>query len=371
MTTVAHSSAGETGISGAISEADIALRIRGVHKSFADQEVLRGIDLDVRRGEFLTLLGPSGSGKTTLLRIIAGFESSSSGNMQLQGRDIAALSPSQRDLGMVFQQYALFPHLTVAQNVGYGLRMRRWSEEKIRVRVNEMLEIISLGHLASRRPRQLSGGQQQRVALARALAYEPALLLMDEPLGALDRNLRLQMEEEIRRVHRQLGTTVIYVTHDQEEALVLSDRVAIMKDGQLAGLDTPGALYHRPPSAFVAKFFSHSNVIPAVATDGPEPGTARIAVADSDFHVKTRLRGPVALAVRPRSLGPASGQEGLTVQGTVVESLLLGDDQQVKLDVPGLGIVVALMDVNGASMPTAGDRITLVAAPEDVTVVSP
>jgi ABC-type Fe3+/spermidine/putrescine transport system ATPase subunit len=352
------------------ADADVALRVRQLRKSFGEVEVLRGIDLDVRSGEFLTLLGPSGSGKTTLLRIIAGFETHSSGDIQLRGRDIAQLSPSHRDLGMVFQQYALFPHMTVADNVAYGLKMRRWKGEKLRARVAEMLEIVGLPHVAARKPRQLSGGQQQRVALARALAYEPALLLMDEPLGALDRSLRLQMEEEIRRVHRQMGTTVIYVTHDQEEALVLSDRIAIMQDGRFAGLDTPTSLYQRPPTAFVARFFSDSNLVPATATSGPGTAGVRIESGASVFGAETDLRGPVRLAVRPRSLKlDAGGDDGLTLQGTVTESLLLGDDRQVRLDVPEVGPVVALVDAARAGAFEPGDALTLWAPAREITVV--
>jgi ABC-type Fe3+/spermidine/putrescine transport system ATPase subunit len=353
------------------AEEAVALRVRGLRKSFGEHEVLRGIDLDVRNGEFLTLLGPSGSGKTTLLRIIAGFESPSGGEMQLQGRDIGRLSPSHRDLGMVFQQYALFPHMTVADNVAYGLRMRRWKDAALRDRVTQMLEIVGLPHLADRRPRQLSGGQQQRVALARALAYEPQLLLMDEPLGALDRSLRLQMEEEIRRVHRQLGTTVVYVTHDQEEALVLSDRVAIMQDGRFAGLGTPTALYRHPPTAFVARFFSDANLVPAVASDAPGSAGARIQAGGSTFVAATELRGDVTLAVRPRSwnLGDHDGE--LTVQGSVTESLLLGDDRQVKLDVPGVGVVAALVDARRDGAFEPGDSLTLSASAEEITVVEP
>jgi ABC-type Fe3+/spermidine/putrescine transport system ATPase subunit len=349
----------------------VALRIRSLRKSFGTNEVLRGIDLDVRSGEFLTLLGPSGSGKTTLLRIIAGFESHSSGEMLLRGRDISGLSPSERGLGMVFQQYALFPHMTVADNVAYGLRMRGWARGKVGAKVAEMLEIVGLPHLADRKPRQLSGGQQQRVAFARALAYAPQLLLMDEPLGALDRSLRLQLEEEIKRVHRQMGTTVIYVTHDQEEALVLSDRIAIMDEGRFAGLDTPTALYQRPPSTFVARFFANANLIPATASAGTDSGSASIEFRGSAFTAGTHLRGPVTLAVRPRSLRLGPLAEGLRLSGTVVETLLLGDDRQVKVDVPEVGSVVALVDAREQSELAPGAAVTLSVPPEEITVLEP
>jgi ABC-type Fe3+/spermidine/putrescine transport system ATPase subunit len=342
-----------------------------MRKSFADQEVLRGIDIDVHDGEFLTLLGPSGSGKTTLLRIIAGFESPDSGAMQLQGRDIAGLSPAERDLGMVFQQYALFPHMTVADNVAYGLKMRRWDTNRLKARVEEMLEVVGLPHLATRKPRQLSGGQQQRVALARALAYEPKLLLMDEPLGALDKHLRLHMEEELRRVHRQLGTTVIYVTHDQEEALALSDRIAVMQDGRLAGLDTPAALYERPSTTFVAKFFSNSNLIPAKVVGEAGTGKAVVERGQDTFIATTDLRGDVMLAIRPRSFGTDTVENGLTLSGTVTDSLLLGDDRQIRLDVEGLGPVVARVAATHTGDFAPGTSITLSAVAHDVTVLRP
>jgi putative spermidine/putrescine transport system ATP-binding protein len=349
----------------------VALRIRSLRKSFGANEVLRGIDLDVRTGEFLTLLGPSGSGKTTLLRIIAGFESPTGGEMLLRGRDISRLSPSERGLGMVFQQYALFPHMTVAENVAYGLRMRGWDRGKVSQRVSEMLEIVGLPQLSDRKPRQLSGGQQQRVAFARALAYEPQLLLMDEPLGALDRSLRLQLEEEIKRVHRQMGTTVIYVTHDQEEALVLSDRIAIMEDGRFAGMDTPTALYQRPPSTFVAKFFANANLIPATASAADDPGHASIEFRGSVFAAPTDLRGPVTLAVRPRSLRLEPIADGLLLEGTVVETLLLGDDRQVKVDVPEAGSVVALVDARQQRELLPGTAVSLSVPPEEITVLEP
>jgi ABC-type Fe3+/spermidine/putrescine transport system ATPase subunit len=347
----------------------VALRIRSLRKSFGAHEVLRGIDLDVQTGEFLTLLGPSGSGKTTILRIIAGFESPTGGQMLLRGRDISHLSPSERDLGMVFQQYALFPHLTVADNVAYGLRVRGWDRTKAGKRVRQMLEIVGLPDLADRKPRQLSGGQQQRVALARALAYEPQLLLMDEPLGALDRSLRLQLEEELKRVHRQLGTTVIYVTHDQEEALVLSDRIAVMQEGRFAGLDTPTALYQQPPTTFVARFFANANLIPATASAGNGSDVATIEFGGSTFATETGLRGPVTLAVRPRSLRLEPVQDGLHLQGTVVESLLLGDDRQVKVKVADAGEVIALIDARVRRELPAGTAVTLSVPANEITVL--
>ncbi len=351
-------------------ESDVALRIRALRKSFGANEVLRGVDLDLGAGEFLTLLGPSGSGKTTLLRILAGFDTPDSGQILLRGRDISHLSPAERDLGMVFQQYALFPHLTVADNVAYGLKMRGWKPERRARRVAEMLELVGLPDKAKSRPQQLSGGQQQRVALARALAYEPQLLLMDEPLGALDRSLRLQMQEEIRRVHREVGTTIIFVTHDQEEALALSDRVAIMHEGELAGLAAPSQLYQNPPSTFVARFFSNANLVPATATDGGQPDIAEITAAGTSFTLPTAHRGEVTLAVRPRSLRPAVDGDALYLTGEVIESLLLGEERQVRVRVDGVGPVTAFVDWRGTDDLVAGQTCRLSVPASEITVLT-
>lgn len=346
--------------------ADVKLHIRSLTKNFGDVEVLRSIDLDVTRGEFLTLLGPSGSGKTTLLRIIAGFENATSGTLRLGDVDLGSLAPSERQLGMVFQNYALFPHLTVAENVAYGLKVRGVKEPKRSARVREMLEIIGLEQHASRKPAQLSGGQQQRVALARALAYEPEILLMDEPLGALDRSLRLQMENEIKRVHRKIGTTIIYVTHDQEEALVLSDRVAIMNQGVFAGLDSPMALFHTPPNSFVAKFFSDSNLFRGQMDRG------RLTMHGQSVEVDSELQGDVAVSVRPSGVligRAAEGRAGIRLTGTVEEHNLLGESEQFELAVAGHGTVAARR-TNGTDGPRIGDEVSLL-LDRDALVVMP
>jgi putative spermidine/putrescine transport system ATP-binding protein len=247
----------------------IKLSIQDVSKRYGAITALQSTSLQVATGEFLTLLGPSGSGKTTLLNLIAGLVSCDSGRVVLDGKDITHAAPQHRGLGMVFQNYALFPHLTVAQNIAFGLDVRGKSEAAMAKRVAEVLAMVRLEAFADRLPKELSGGQQQRVALARAFAYEPAVVLMDEPLGALDRYLREEMKTEIARLHKELGTTVIYVTHDQEEALVLSDRVCLMNQACIEQLDTAENLYAAPRTRFAAEFLGESNLLDAqVDADG-------------------------------------------------------------------------------------------------------
>jgi putative spermidine/putrescine transport system ATP-binding protein len=243
-----------------------SLILSAVTKSFGAFTAVDGIDLTVEPGEFLTLLGPSGSGKTTLLMMIAGFETPSSGDITLDGASIAALPPEKRDFGMVFQGYALFPHMTVAGNVAYPLEIRRQARDVIDRRVREMLDLVQLDGFAHRYPSQLSGGQQQRVALARALSFNPRLLLLDEPLGALDRKLRVDVQAQLKDLHLKTGTTFIYVTHDQEEALSMSDRIAIMNRGRIVQVGSPEDLYNRPTTAFAADFLGKSNFIDTVIT---------------------------------------------------------------------------------------------------------
>jgi putative spermidine/putrescine transport system ATP-binding protein len=323
------------------------LAVTGLVKRYGNVTAVAGVDLTMRTGECLVLLGPSGSGKTTILKIIAGFELATSGRVLLDGRDISRLPPSARGIGMVFQNYALFPHLTVAQNVAYGLRMRRWPADRQRERVAEMLDLVRLPGLGSRRPRELSGGQQQRVALARALAFSPRLLLMDEPLGALDRALRVEMEHEIRRIQQEVGATVLYVTHDQEEAMALADRVGIIRNGRLLACDTPQALYEQPPSAFSAAFFGERNVLPAQIREILPQSLAQV-----------HCLGQECQAMAPRPPGspdcvltflPSAAQHekpdenALRLSFTVTEALYLGYVTQVRGTLPnGLAVTVRL-----------------------------
>ena len=239
---------------------DIILQLNEIHKSFEGTDVLKGISLSINRAEFITLLGASGCGKTTTLRIIAGLETPDSGSVLLEGQDITALEPNKRNVNTVFQNYALFPHMNVADNVGYGLKIKKVPKEEIAKRVADALKLVQLEEYGKRMPDQLSGGQRQRIAIARAVVNEPKVLLLDEPLGALDLKLRRQMQLELKRLQKQLGITFIYITHDQEEAINMSDRIAVMNQGVLEQLGTPNEIYYRPRTAYVADFVGNANI---------------------------------------------------------------------------------------------------------------
>lgn len=240
---------------------DIILKLNEIHKSFEGTEVLKGISLEINRGEFITLLGASGCGKTTTLRIVAGLETPDGGSVILEGQDITALEPNKRDVNTVFQNYALFPHMNVADNVGYGLKIRKMPKAEIAGRVAGALKLVQLEEYGKRMPDQLSGGQRQRIAIARAVVNEPKVLLLDEPLGALDLKLRRQMQLELKRLQKQLGITFIYITHDQEEAINMSDRIAVMHQGVLEQVGTPNEIYYRPKTAYVADFVGNANIL--------------------------------------------------------------------------------------------------------------
>lgn len=240
---------------------DIILQLKGIEKSFEGTQILKGIDLDVNRAEFITLLGSSGCGKTTSLRIIAGLETPDRGSVLLEGQDITNLEPNKRNVNTVFQNYALFPHMNVADNVGYGLRIKKRPKSEIEAKVQEMLKLVQLEEYGKRMPDQLSGGQRQRIAIARAVANEPKVLLLDEPLGALDLKLRRQMQHELKRLQKQLGITFIYITHDQEEAINMSDRIAVMNEGVMEQIGTPNEIYYRPKTSYVADFVGNANIL--------------------------------------------------------------------------------------------------------------
>ncbi|MFT5066716.1 MAG: putative spermidine/putrescine transport system ATP-binding protein [Reinekea sp.] len=270
-----------------------ALQINNLRKMFGTFCAVDNISLDIQRGEFLTLLGPSGSGKTTLLMMIAGFLDVSAGDIALDGASISSMPPEKRNFGMVFQGYALFPHMSVRDNIGYALSVRKTPKAEIEKRVDEMLDLVQLQTFADRKPGQLSGGQQQRVALARALCFSPPVLLLDEPLGALDKKLRVEVQEQLKDIHKRIGTTFIYVTHDQEEALSMSDRVVIMRDGAIEQVGTPKELYEQPQSEFAASFLGKSNFLrTAEGTFALRPEKIDLAVAGTG-KTATRMSGTI------------------------------------------------------------------------------
>jgi spermidine/putrescine ABC transporter ATP-binding subunit len=350
-----------------------ALDLRGLVKLFGPVQAVAGVDLDVRRGEFLTLLGPSGSGKTTILKLIAGFERPTAGQILLDGEDISRLSPAERGIGVVFQNYALFPHMTVRDNVGYPLKLRHWSRERRQQRVREALGLVRLEGYEARYPRQLSGGQQQRVAVARALAFHPRLLLMDEPLGALDRALRVEMQEELRRIHRESGATVIYVTHDQEEALTLSDRVAILREGRLQQVGAPRDLYRVPANRFVATFFGECTLVPAGVRAAPGQASTVVTALGREFAatVGGALDGHDAfLVVRPGKIRLRPAPDDLLLPVIVKDVLYLGDAARVVCAGDDAGQVLVSADPDEALGLAIGARLTLGFSPGDTVVVS-
>ena len=312
---------------------DVHVRYSAVTKIYGSgQPAVRHLDLDVTRGEFLTLLGPSGSGKTTALMMLAGFEHPTSGEIVLDGQRIDRVAPNKRNIGVVFQNYALFPHMTVAENLAYPLKVRRVAHADIATRVVRMLDLVQLPTLADRRPDQLSGGQQQRVAVARALIFEPTLVLMDEPLGALDKQLREQMQFEIKAIHARLGVTFVYVTHDQTEALTMSDRIAVFNNGEIQQIATPDDLYERPATSFVAGFIGENNRLSGRVSEIKPDGRAIVTLLDGtridarcgqDLAVEAR----VVISVRPeraRLLEPDSRAE-MSVPGVLRQIIYVGD----------------------------------------------
>ena len=318
-----------------------ALEAEGLTKRYGVAAALDGVSLRVGRGRFMTLLGPSGSGKTTLLMTIAGFVQPDAGRLLLDGAPIHHLPPERRDFGMVFQGYALFPHLSVAENVAFPLRVRRTGRAEVTERVRQALDLVQLGAMAARLPRQLSGGQQQRVALARALVFRPNLLLLDETLSALDKNLRVAMQDELRSLHQRIGLTFIYVTHDQGEALSLSDEVAILNRGRLVQSGTPAELYDRPASRFVAGFLGRSNFWPGRVEQAGH-GTFTYSAGRHLLRQDGTGQQPgdaVLIALRPEKLIVLDGDAGMAnqVAGQVAGCSYLGESWLVDLGVPGLG----------------------------------
>jgi putative spermidine/putrescine transport system ATP-binding protein len=307
-----------------------------VQKRFGEFVAVESFDLSAEKGEFVSFLGPSGCGKTTTLRMIAGFERPTSGSISIEGRDITNVPPNRRNVGMVFQSYALFPNMSVADNIGFGLKVRKRSAGDIKRRVAELLELINLPDKGGRYPYQLSGGQQQRVALARALAFEPQVLLLDEPLSALDAKIRVALRHEIRHIQRQLGITTVYVTHDQEEALSLSDRVVVMSEGRMEQVGTPFEIYNFPTTAFVASFVGTLNVLPGVVVDSSR---GELTVAGQPIRLGAGFEGArgreVRVALRPEMVSLGAGSDGENrLTGKVTDVSFLGSIVRIRV---GLG----------------------------------
>jgi putative spermidine/putrescine transport system ATP-binding protein len=344
------------------------LEIEKLEKSFGQTRVVKDFNLKIEKGEFVSLLGPSGCGKTTVLRMVAGFETPTSGAIHIDGKDVVDLRPNQRNIGMMFQAYALFPNLTVAQNVGFGLKVAGVDKAESAKRVEEMLDLIGLPDLGSRYPFQLSGGQQQRVALARALAVRPRVLLLDEPLSALDAKIRVSLREEMRAIQQRLGITTIFVTHDQEEALSMSDRVVVMHQGIADQIGTPFEIYNRPTTRFVANFVGTLNTIDGEVTD---PASGGVRALGQEITLGRPLpAGKITLAARPEmiSLGVKPGRE-THLAGRITDVHFLGAVIRIRADVGGTLMAFDTFNTSEAPPPKVGDEVTLSLAASDLLVI--
>lgn len=328
--------------------ADLAIGLREVHKSYGRVHALRGVDISIEPGQFITLLGPSGSGKTTLLHIIAGFLTPDSGRLYLSGKDATLTEAHARNLGLVFQHYALFPHMTVAANIAYGLKVRKYSKAEQRSRVMECLEMVDLPEMANRRPEELSGGQRQRVALARALAFEPSIVLLDEALGALDRRLRHSLQFQIKEIQRRVGATFVHVTHDQDEALAMSDQIILMDEGMVVQSDSPTALYNEPVSEFAAMFMGETNSIPGTVIETSRDALVIDVGGALPFHIplpSTRREGftkssEVVLCVRPEQMRIEGLQATAGISARLEQSVFMGDHWRHTVSLGGHPLVV-------------------------------
>jgi spermidine/putrescine ABC transporter ATP-binding subunit len=360
-------------------EHDIAVRLEGVTKRFGEVTALHEVFLPVRRGELMTLLGPSGCGKTTLLNLVAGFLAPDGGEIAIEGERVTDVPTYRREIGMMFQSYALFPHMTVAANIGYGLKMRRIARREIERRVEDALALVKLSGLASRRPRQLSGGQQQRVALARALVIRPKVLLLDEPFSALDRNLRASMQVELKEIQKKLGITTIFVTHDQSEALSLSDRIAVICDGRIRQLGTPDEIYRHPVDRFVASFVGDVNVLRALVDrrDGARVvlalGNARIAVPTEPLG-HAEAGAAVDLFVRPEDLSVVEDGAAAAAEGVVAAQIYQGGHVDLYADTAAAVSGRVLVRLPGRGTVTRwppGARIRIVVTVADAVAFQP
>jgi spermidine/putrescine transport system ATP-binding protein len=357
-----------------------SVQLDGVTKRFGNVEAVRSLDLEIRRGEFFTLLGPSGCGKTTTLRVVAGFEEPTSGRVLIDGEDVQGLPPFRRPTNTVFQSYALFPHLSVQDNVAFGLKRKKVDRDEVRRRVGEELERVGLAEQANRKPNQLSGGQQQRVALARALVNRPSVLLLDEPLGALDLKLRKRLQVELKEIQRDVGITFVYVTHDQEEALTMSDRIAVMNEGIVEHVAEPEEVYDRPATTFVAGFIGVSNLMPGRVTKPGDPGEVEL---DAGVSVQAPANGLHAgerchAVVRPEKLQirfveDAVDAELPNVEGIVESSLYIGTATQIVVRLPdgvAMTVLVANTDEDERQrLPGGGAKVRLSWIPDYMHLV--
>jgi len=347
----------------------VEVRLEGLRRSYGAVTALDGLDLTLAPGELVALLGPSGCGKTTALRLVAGLEEADGGRVFVGGDDVTRRSANKRDMGMVFQAYSLFPHLTAVQNVAFGLRLRKLGAAERLSRAREMLDLVGLTAQAERYAHEMSGGQQQRVALARALAIRPRVLLLDEPLSALDAKVRAQLRDEIRRVQLEVGTTTLFVTHDQEEALAIADRVGVMSAGRLEQLGTPTEVYHRPASPFVAEFVGLTNRLPAMVSGGSADVLGvRLPLVDPSAP-----DGPAVALVRPEAVTPSGGvpdDEDGPLVGQVIATAFLGATSRITVDLGAAGTVLAQLPTGDAAAYPAGSRARLSFRGDPVLVTS-
>jgi putative spermidine/putrescine transport system ATP-binding protein len=348
------------------------LVLDSLKKSFGQTQVVKDFNMSIDKGEFISFLGPSGCGKTTILRMIAGFETPSDGTITINGKNQSGLKTSQRNIGMVFQAYALFPNMNVFDNVAFGLKVAGQPKAEIEARVKEMLKLIHLEHLADRYPYQMSGGQQQRVALARALAPKPQVLLLDEPLSALDAKIRVSLREEIRQIQRQLGITTVFVTHDQEEALSISDRIVVMNAGRADQIGTPSDIYNRPSTRFVSSFVGTLNIIDAAVAD---PAANTIRIGENVITLREPIGAlksgeKVSVALRPEAGSLAESAKGDTaLTGTVVSSHFLGSVVRTKFGVGGNKISFDMFNAPDKVLPQPGETVTLRFAASDLLLI--
>ncbi|MHA3770397.1 ABC transporter ATP-binding protein [Verrucomicrobiota bacterium sgz303538] len=354
------------------------IELRNVSKRFGNVTAVEEVNLSVEAGEFLTLLGPSGCGKTTLLRMISGFETPTSGQVFIDQQDVTHLPPYRRNVNQVFQSYALFPHLTVAENIAFGMKMQGKPKREIAEKVNAIAELMSLRGLESRRPHQLSGGQRQRIALARALVCEPKVLLLDEPLSALDSKLRHRMQLELKHLQRKIGITFVFVTHDQEEALTMSDRIAVVSNGRVEQIGSPSEVYHSPRSAFVADFIGQTNLLPARVVRSEDARVYVRLASEIDVWMENNanlLEGAeISVSIRPEKIHITKQEpviEG-SFEALITEEIFMGVTDQLSLRTSG-GLELTAIVANESATQEAlheGDRVYCVLHPQDIVLVS-